>query len=496
MTRIPDVMVGWYDSGAASYACLSHPKNPKETKLWWPADFIVEGRDQISGWFFSLLKAGMVAMDRRPFDTVLMHGFVLDDKGREMHKSLGNFVTSQEVVQKFGRDVFRYYALQNTIWEDLRFSWDAVKQYSGDLSTFWNTYVFASTYMSLDKFSPAKWPIAKLTKSLRPEDRWLLSRMHRTIKEATEAMDKYKVYEAVRALKAFLVEDLSHTYIRFIRRRTWVEKQNKDKLAAYATLYLALKNALTMLSPIAPFLSESLYLGMFKNAEKNHPPTVHLLDWPNYDKKFLNDSLEEEMRAAQTLLSTIAVARMGKALKARQPVPRITVASDSKSVRNALRTYSALLLEQANTRKLVRIPKKESAKFQSGPETERFAKAEFADGSVYLDLRLSKIELAEGLARDAVRRMQQMRKEMDLQVDSYVNGYIIAPTSEKANMLQSRRGYLSHEVRAKHFTVSTVKTELSAPYYTKTWQIDGDTYQFGLCEVPALARKKRSAKKA
>ena len=500
MARIPDVMVGWYDSGAASYACLSHPKYPEVTKLWWPADFIVEGRDQISGWFFSLLKAGMVAMNLRPFDTVLMHGFVLDDKGREMHKSLGNFVTSQEVVQKFGRDAFRYYVLQNTIWEDLRFSWDAVKQHSGDLGTFWNTFVFASTYMSLDKFSPTKWPIAKLTKSLRPEDRWLLSRMHRTIKYATEAMEQYKVYEAVRALKAFLVEDLSHTYVRFIRRRTWVEKQNRDKLAAYAILYTALKNALTMLSPIAPFLSESLYQDMFKNAEPKHPPSVHLLDWPSYDKKFLNDSLEEEMKAAQTVLSTIAVARMGKALKQRQPVPRITVASDAKPIRNALRTYSALLLEQANTRRLSGVPKQKSAKFESGPEAERFAKAEFTDGTVYLDLKLTKSELAEGLTRDAVRRMQQMRKEMDLQVDSYVHGYIIAPTAEKASMLQSKRSYLSHEVRAKRFVVATEKTELNEPYYTKTWQIDGGTYEFGLREVPRPAAKKlptnKTAKKA
>jgi isoleucyl-tRNA synthetase len=495
MARIPDVMVGWYDSGAASYACLSHPKNPEVTKLWWPADFIVEGRDQISGWFFSLLKAGMVAMDRRPFETVLMHGFVLDDKGREMHKSLGNFVTSQEVVQKFDRDVFRYYVLQSTIWEDLRFSWDAVKQYSSDLGTFWNTFVFASTYMNLDKFSPAKWPVRKLAGALRSEDRWLLSKMHRTIKEATIAMDQYRVYEAVRALKAFLVEDLSHTYVRFIRRRTWVEKQSKDKLAAYATLYAALKNALIMLSSIVPFLSESLYQGMFKGAEPKHPPSVHLLDWPSYEQKWVNDSLEEEMKAAQAVLSSVAVARMSKSLKQRQPVPRITVASDSKPVKNALRTYSALLLEQANTRKLASVSQEESGKFEVGPEAGRFAKAGFPDGSVYLDLMLSKSELAEGLARDAVRRLQQMRKEMDLQVDSYVHAYIVAPTQEKANMLNSKRSYLSHEVRAKRFTVGAKKTELNAPYYTKTWQIDDGTYEFGLLAIPKSTTTTKQPKK-
>ena len=489
MTRIPDVMVGWYDSGAASFACLNHPKNPEITNFWWPADFIVEGRDQISGWFFSLLKAGIVAMDNLPFKTVLMHGFVLDDSGREMHKSLGNFVTSDEVVQKFGRDIFRYYVLQTTIWEDLRFSWDAMKQYSGDLSTFWNTFVFASTYMNLDKFSPAKWPLRKLTRALRPEDRWLLSRTHRTIKEVTAAMDEYKVHEALRKIKAFLVEDLSHTYVRYIRRRTWVEKQTRDKLAAYATLYYALENALVMLAPILPFLSESLYQHMFKDAKAKSPETVHLLDWPKFDEKWISDSLDAEMDAARAILSTAALARNQKGLKQRQPVRNIAVATDSKTVRNALTTYSALLAEQANTHTLRGTSKAGASKYESGTGTGRFAKAEFADGSIYIDLKLTRDELAEGLARDAVRRMQQMRKEMDLKVDSYVHAYIVVPSSKAAALLRSKNKYLTHEVRAKKLTIGTHKPESKAPFYTKSWQIDQETYEFGLCEVSRLKEK-------
>ena len=493
MTRIPDVMVGWYDSGAASYACLSHPKNPELTEMWWPADFIVEGRDQISGWFFSLLKAGIVAMDRPPFKTVLMHGFVLDDMGREMHKSLGNFVTSDEVVQKFGRDIFRYYVLQSTIWEDLRFSWDALKQYSGDLSTFWNTFVFASTYMNLDKFSPAKWPLRKLARALRPEDRWLLSRTHRTIREVTSAMDEYRVHEALRKLKTFLVEDLSHTYVRFIRRRTWVEKETRDKLAAYATLCHALETALVMLAPILPFLSESLYQHMFRESEPKQPKTVHLLDWPEYDAKWVNDSLDAEMEVARAILSTTAVARMAKGLKQRQPVRNVVVATDSKTARNAITTYSSLLEEQANTHNLTRVSKRAASRYESEASSGRYGKAEFADGSVYIDLKLTKDELAEGLARDAVRRMQQMRKEMDLRVDSYVHAYIVAPSEPTASSLRSKAKYLAREVRAKRLAVSTRKSTVKAPFYTKTWQIDGETYEFGLCEVSRL--KERSARR-
>jgi hypothetical protein len=176
---------------------------------------------------------------------------------------------------------------------------------------------------------------------------------------------------------------------------------------------------------------------------------------------------------------------MQHALKQRQPVQRVVVASDSKTVRNALRTYSKLLLNQVNTRTLTRTPSNETSKFE---DANRFAKSPFADGAVYLDLKLSENELAEGLARDAVRRMQQMRKEMDLKVDAYVNAYIFAPTAKALKMLKGKRSYIAGEVRAKKLVVKAKKEAVKAPYYTKTWQINGEAYEFGLS---ALAKPKR-----
>jgi isoleucyl-tRNA synthetase len=313
--------------------------------------------------------------------------------------------------------------------------------------------------------------------------------MNRTTKEVTELMDEYKVHEAVRKLKAFLVEDLSRSYVRYIRRRTWVEKQTRDKLAAYATLYVALKSALAMLTPFVPFLAESIYQHMFRNAEPRHPETVHLLDWPNYDERWINDSLEQEMNVAQSLLSTVAVIRMEKNVKQRQPVPQILVATDSKIIRNAVRDYSTLLLEQANTRTLAATSKKSVSKYEKTANASRFAKAEFSDGGVYLDLKFSKRDLADGLARDAVRRMQQMRKEMDLKVDSFVHAYVVAPSPKAANLLQTKRSYIAGEVRAKRLTITTQKERVNAPYYTKTWKIDDEEYEFGLCEISKLGRK-------
>jgi isoleucyl-tRNA synthetase len=315
--------------------------------------------------------------------------------------------------------------------------------------------------------------------------------MNRTIKEVTALMDEYKIHEAVRKLKTFLIEDLSHTYVRFIRRRTWVERQTRDKLAAYTTLYTALKAALVMLTPITPFLTESIYQHMFRNAGPKHPQSVHMLDWPKFDERWISDSLEVEMNAAKGIISTVAVARMQKSMKQRQPVPKVIVATDSKPVRKALKTYSSLLLDQANTRTLTPNPRAARSKYDA---LTRFAKAEFADGTVYVDLKLSKSELAEGLARDAVRRMQQMRKEMDLKVDSYVHAYILAPSTNSANLLEGKRTYIAGEVRAKQLVIGTKKEERDAPYYKKTWQINSENYEFGLCEETKLDGK-RDAKK-
>jgi isoleucyl-tRNA synthetase len=486
MSRVEDVIDVWFESGGASLACLGYPANAVEERLWWPADFIVEGRDQITAWFFGLLRHGIVTMGKCPYKTVLMHGFALDSQGREMHKSFGNFVTASEVAEKFGRDAFRYYVLQTTLWEDLQFSWDAIRQYQGDLSTIWNTFVFASTYMSLDRFSPRKLSPNELKRNLRAEDRWLLSRTNRTIEEVTSLMDDYKIHEAVRKLKTFLVEDLSHTYVRYIRRRTWVEKESRDKLAAYATLYVALKSALCMLTPIIPFLTESIYQHMFRTAELKNPETVHLLDWPKSESRWIVDSLEEEMRITQKLLSTIAELRMEKGLKQRQPVRQILVVSESPAVKKTLRTYSVLLREQANSRRLKLVAKNSSSNLD---QPERYARTNFSDGTVFLDLQLTKKELAEGLARDAVRRMQQMRKEMDLKVDSFVHAYLVAPSRKEADLLKSKRSYIAGEVRSKQLVITTGKTKVREPYYTKKWQINGETYEFGLCETSRISQK-------
>jgi hypothetical protein len=186
------------------------------------------------------------------------------------------------------------------------------------------------------------------------------------------------------------------------------------------------------------------------------------------------------------MISTVAVVRMDKGLKQRQPVPQVLVTSESKTLKNALRTYAVLLREQANTRRLKPVSKDSLSRLT---DSERFAKTDFSEGTLLVDLKLSKSELAEGLARDAVRRMQQMRKEMDLKVDSFVHAYVVTPTKKEASLLKMKSSYIAGEVRAKQLKITTGEMKVRQPYYTKRWQIGGVTFEFGLCETSNLNRK-------
>jgi len=541
MKRLPDVMVGWFDSGISSYACLEYPKNRHEAKKWWPADFIVEGRDQISGWFFSLLKAGLVAFGETPYKTVLMHGFMLDEEGREMHKSLGNFVVPQEAINRYGRDALRLYVLQNTPWEDLRFSWKVLGQIAGDLQTTWNVYVFASTYMSLDNFDPTQHPLEKMKLHMREEDLWLMSRTEHAIESVTSAMESYKIHEAVRALRNFLVEDLSHNYIRLVRRRTWVEKENPDKLAGYAVLYHALRQAAIMMSPFTPFIAEALYQGMLRGAEAKSAVTIHELDWPKRSSVWRNADLEKRLDICQRVISAAAMGRMKAGLKLRQPVRAVTIVTGSVDVRNAVLRMKTLLLDQMNTKSLSVSPPSESKESVTvravpnmavlGPElksraarvAERLAAmnpkdlktklsqgkaeieidsekitiydkyvsfieetketqpaADFDGGRVYIDTTLSADEISDGLARDLVRRIQQMRKHMDLKVDAFVDVSVVTSTAEAASSVKTRLDYILSEVRAKDLITQHLDGGKAHGDLVRDWRIGGNLFSIGL----------------
>ena len=511
MRRVPDVMDVWLDSGVAFYASRGHPEKTGFEK----ADFITEGHDQTRGWFFSLLRAGVIGFGEVPYRNVLVHGFMLDEKGREMHKSLGNYVDAATIVRRAGRDPFRLWVLQNTTWEDARFSWKALEHAKRDLGVVWNVFVFASTYMSLDRFDPEEYTLEKLWNNLEVEDKWLLSRLAGLVERVTKAFEEYRVHEAARALREFILEDVSRWYIRLVRRRVWLEEQDPSKLAAYATLYRVLRDWLVMASTITPFIAEYLYQHFIRPAEKGAPPSIAMMDWPSVPSDWRDERLEEDMRIVREVVEAIAAARMRAGLKLRQPVREVIVFTSDERVASAVERLKRIVVEMGNaksisvknvaeleellvyevepvysrlgprykrlTKKIVEyleregdrvardilaagahktvidgvevVIERDDVKIRAKPRTG-YAITETSWGSVAIDTRLTEEEIAEGLARDIVRRIQYMRKMLKLPVDAVIE-VVVAGPQDAIRLAERLRDYIARETRASKLVLTS-----------------------------------------
>lgn len=534
MKRIPDVLDVWLDSGVAFYASLGYPRRKEEFEYWWPVDFIVEGHDQISGWFYSLLRSGIIGFNQTPYKTVLMHGFALDEKGREMHKSLGNFVSVAEAI-RYGRDALRLYVLTNTVWEDLRFSWKRIKEALADLNIVWNVYVFTSTYMNLDKFTPEKVDEKEIDRYLKPEDYWILSRLQNLIENVTENLENFNISVATRALRRFIVEDVSRRYIRFIRRRVWVEEDHPDKLSAYYTLFKVLSTFLRLAAPFIPFITEAIYQNMFRPLS-GEVESVHMLPWPKVESKYRDPAIEKEMETILEIIETGLALRMKAGIKLRQPLPKVIIFTESADVNTAIARFKDLLLDQLNVKEVVLEPPMkygnymevrvepvlsklgplfkdktpvvaEAIRKKDGREAveelekkhaiivvadgerievdpsciklvekvkEEFVEGSFSEGRVLLHTKVSERERVEGLARDIVRRIQFMRKEMNLPVDAFIEVRIFIEKRE-AEKLKEFMEYIKTEVRAKELVFhGLVKNVTLEDYYVRSWRIDDE----------------------
>ncbi|RLE83354.1 MAG: isoleucine--tRNA ligase, partial [Thermoprotei archaeon] len=355
MVRVSDVMDVWFDSGVAFYASLEYPMNRKYEEMR-PVDFIVEGHDQISGWFYSLLRVGIIGFGEVPYRTVLMHGFALDEKGHEMHKSLGNFVSTDEAISLKGRDSFRLYVLSNTPWDDLRYSNKGVEEVFNDLNIAWNVFKFASTYMFLDNFRPRNIREAKLS----PEDRWILSRLQEVIRDVTSALEEYKVHIAAKMLRRFIVEDVSRKYIKLIRRRVWLEGENEDKLAVYETLYKVLLDYLRLAAPLIPFFTEYWYQELFRKIDPSLPESIHMNDWPRVDEELSDPLINKLAEIAFTIVESGLLARNKAKIKIRQPLPELRIYTDSEDVERAVRYFESSIKLLINVKSVMVYPKNSS----------------------------------------------------------------------------------------------------------------------------------------
>ncbi len=533
MRRAPDVLDVWLDSGVAFYASLGYPLRKERFEKYWPVDFITEGHDQIAGWFFSLLRCGLITFDGTPYKSVLMHGFALDEKGREMHKSLGNYVAPQEVLEfeKGGRDVLRWYVLRNTVWEDLRFSWDRLGEVYDDLNIVWNVYLFASTYMNLDNFDPEKHPLERYLDKLKPEDRWIISRAERLTKEVTRYFENYEIHRAARLLRDFIIEDVSRWYVRLVRPRVWIEREAIEKITAYVTLYHVLMRFLVLAAPIIPFITEKIYLSSFRTSPRQ-PESIHMLPWPKPREDLIDEELEGYMAILRELTERSAALRMKAGIKIRQPLPALYVLSDDEVVVRAVETLNEVLASQANVKKVkvapltaqreyVRVrarpvmsvlgPKfkgeaelvaslissspadslkeelekrgvavleaPDGRKYEVTSEMVKFEEEyveglmgdEFSRGMIILDMRITRKELAEGFARDILRRIQAMRKELQLPVDAYITVEMSMPP-EARELFEEYKEYIAGETRAEEIKVVSEGESLEGDL-VKSWEI-------------------------
>lgn len=549
MRRVEDVLDVWLDSGVAFYASLGYPLNKELYERMKPVDVIVEGHDQIAGWFFSLMRCGLLTFGETPYERVVMHGFVLDEKGREMHKSLGNYVAPDQVLgfEKGGRDVLRWYVLRNTVWEDLRFSWKGLEEVFDDLNVLWNVYVFASTYMSVDRFNPKEHPVEKYLDVMRPEDRWLLSRVERLTIEVTKYLENYELHRAARALRDFIVEDVSRWYIRLARPRVWIEENTPDKLAAYSVLYYALRRFLTLAAPFMPFATEWIYRQSFR--VEGDPESVHMLEWPQPVEQYVNEELERHMALARKLVERAWAARMKVGIKLRVPLPRMYVFTDSKSVESAVAALRQVVSAQANVKEVLVLPSLEARSISKtevkpvysiiGPafrseaprvvealkavdalqlkhelESKGFAILRAPGGSEYtvskdmvkfeetvkegfvaealedaivaLEVKLGAEEVVEGLARDIVRRVQFMRKMLKLPVDAFIDLAIYAP-SEVARAVEEKADYIVREVRATNLKILG-NAEAVGGELVQDWDLDGFAVRIGISRASGASR--------
>ncbi len=357
MHREPDLVDVWFDSGAMPYAQQHFPFEHKElfpvdgkarpTDLF-PADFIAEGVDQTRGWFFTLHAIATMCFDSVAFKNVISNGLVLDKNGNKMSKRLGNAVDPFEVIEKYGPDPLRWYMLTNAQpWDNLKFDVAGVDEVRRKFfGTLYNTYSFFALYANIDGFNGTE-PIVPVSE--RPEiDRWIISLLNSLVAEVTDAMESYEPTRAGRAIQDFVMENLSNWYVRLNRKRFWGGTMDQDKLAAYQTLFECLKKVVVMAAPIAPFITDRIYRDLCGDQTK----TVHLAEWPESDNTLVDKALEERMGYAQSLSSMILALRRKVNIKVRQPLAKIMIPASDETFKSQISSIQNLILTEVNVKEL------------------------------------------------------------------------------------------------------------------------------------------------
>ncbi|HJX72350.1 MAG TPA: isoleucine--tRNA ligase [Bacteroidales bacterium] len=513
MFREPDLIDVWFDSGAMPYAQVHYPfalKDP-EFRSVFPADFIAEGVDQTRGWFFTLHAIAVMLFDSVSFKSIISHGLVLDKNGNKMSKRLGNSVDPIDTIKKYGSDPLRWYMLTNAQpWDNMKFDIDGVDEVKRKfLGTLYNTYSFFVLYANVDGFRCEE---PDIPVSQRPEiDRWIISLLNSLVEEVDSYYQSMELTKAGRAIQDFVMESLSNWYVRLNRKRYWGGEYDQDKVSAYQTLFTCLLTIAKIASPIAPFYMDKLYHDLNSAAEKNAEVSVHLEDFPVSDKSLVDKKLEERMDIAQNVSSMILGLRRKVNIKVRQPLRRIMIPALDKSFEKQFQAVKNLILSEVNVKEveflkdtsdiLIKRIKPDFKKL--GPQygklmkdisnavssftQEDIAKIEteghyvIMAGDQQIDLQLSDVEIAsedipgwlvasegritvaldvtitedlrqEGLARELVNRIQNMRKNSGFEVTDKITIDIQKHQGLNDSVIQFEK-YISSQTLAKHINL-------------------------------------------
>ena len=355
MKREADLIDVWFDSGSMPYAQLHYPFENKElvdSRSYYPADFIAEGVDQTRGWFFTLHAIASMVFDSVAFKNVVSNGLVLDKNGNKMSKRLGNAVDPFSTIEKFGSDPLRWYMITNSApWDNLKFDADGVDEVRRKFfGTLYNTYSFFALYANVDGFTYAEKdvPVAE-----RPEiDRWILSLLNSLIKQVDDCLNDYEPTKAGRLITDFVNDNLSNWYVRLNRKRFWGSAMSADKLSAYQTLYVCLETVAKLMAPIAPFYADRLYMDLVGVTGRDNVVSVHLAKFPVADESLIDRELEARMQMAQDVTSMVLALRRKVNIKVRQPLQCIMVPVVDEEQKRHIEAVKELILNEVNVKEL------------------------------------------------------------------------------------------------------------------------------------------------
>jgi isoleucyl-tRNA synthetase len=425
MQRVPEVIDCWFDSGAMPVAQWHYPfENEDKFKQNFPADFICEAVDQTRGWFYSLHAISTLLFNRPCFKNVICLGHVVDAQGDKMSKSKGNVIDPWAVINNYGADALRWYMLVSTTGEDNhRFSTKMLEETIRKFFlTLWNIYSFFTLYANIDCFVPQPLTAdSDRPKAFTELDNWISSELNRLVSEVSKLMDSYNPTSATRRIEGF-VDNLSNWYVRRNRRRFWKSENDADKLAAYTTLHQCLVTLSQLLAPFVPFIAEELYQNLLRSVNPEARESVHLTDFPRADETKINDKLNGDVELAMKISSLGRAARAKAGIKVRQPLGKAVVGVETKEEKKALENLATEVMEEINAKQLVVLSEaKEREEFPSN--TSDYSVANDARYWVAVSTELTPELIAEGVSRELVRHLQNMRRNAKFDITDHIITY-------------------------------------------------------------------------